>query len=110
MDKHIVMYSRTLGCPYISIAKNMLSEYNISFREIYIDKDCKARQYVLDWTGFLSVPTLVIASHDKDTPFMTPSILKPGKSPRGINRGSIITEATHEQLVHWLEQHGFIGR
>lgn len=108
MQKELVMYSRTLGCPFISIAKKTLAEYNVSFREIYIDKDDKARQHVLNWTGFLSVPTLIIANHGEDVPYQTPLHLDKGTSPRGINRGSMITEANHDELIIWLTQHGLI--
>ena len=38
----------------------------------------------------------------------TATPLAPGTSPRGINRGSMITEANIEQLEMWLVQHGFI--
>jgi len=109
MDKELVMYSRTLGCPYISIAKKTLSEYNVSFRERYIDKDDSARQYVLDTTGFLSVPTLVVAHLGEDFPHTPPSPLPDGASPRGINRGTVITEASRDEFIAWLKQHGFIG-
>lgn len=108
MKKELVMYSRTFGCPFISIAKKTLSEYNVSFREIFIDKDEKARQDVLAWTGFLSVPTLVVANQGDDLPYKAPADLMKGKSPRGINRGTIITEASRDELVAWLAQHGFI--
>jgi len=110
MDKELVMYSRTFGCPYVSIAKKTLSEYNVSFREIYIDKDDKARQYVLNWTGFLSVPTLIVANIGEDLPYQPPSTLQKGASPRGVNRGSMITEASHDELIVWLIQHGLIKR
>ena len=108
MDKELVMYSRTLGCPYITIAKKTLSEYNISVREVFIDKDDKARQYVLNWTGFLAVPTLVVANLGADLPYQAPVNLSEGQSPRGINRGTLITEASRDELIIWLTQHGFI--
>ena len=108
MKKELIMYSRTFGCPFISIAKKTLTECKVSFREIYIDKDEKARQYVLNWTGFLSVPTLVVANQGDDLPYEAPAYLAKGQSPRGIDRGSLITEASREELVRWLAQHGFI--
>jgi glutaredoxin len=110
MDKELVMYSRTLGCPYIAIAKKTLSKYNVSFREIFIDKDDKARQYVLSWTGFLSVPTLIVANAGNKLPYQAPAPLEKGQSPRGINRGTIITEASRDELIEWLAQHKFLTR
>lgn len=108
MNKELVMYSRTLGCPYISIAKKTLSEYNVAYREIFIDKDDGARQRVLDWTGFLSVPTLIIAQEGEDLPIQPPDHLDSGASPRGVNRGTMLTEATRDELIQWLQQHKLI--
>ncbi len=109
MDKELVMYSRTLGCPFISIAKKALKEYHVPYREIFIDKDDTARQYVLETTGFLSVPTLVVANIGNNLPYIPPAPLATGMSPRGINRGTVITEASRDELVEWLQGHGFIG-
>lgn len=108
MTKHIVMYSRTTGCPFITTAKAVLNDYTIPYQEIFIDKDMQARQRVLEWTGFLSVPTLVLAEAGDVLPYELPPPLPKGSSPRGINRGAIITEANIEQLTDWLVQHGFI--
>lgn len=108
MSKELVMYSRTLSCPFITLAKRVLNDYLVSYREIYIDKDEAARQRVLTWTGFLSVPTLIIADQGNDLPYEKPSPLSPGASPRGINRGSMITEPNIQELKDWLTQHGLI--
>jgi glutaredoxin len=108
MNRELIMYSRTTGCPFITLAKRVLDDYVVSYREIFIDRDNSARQRVLTWTGFLSVPTLVAANIGTDVPFEEPASLTPGSSPRGINRGVIITEPNYDQLVRWLEQHGFI--
>ncbi len=109
MNKQLVMYSRTTGCPYISVAKRMLDDYALGYHEIFIDKDMEARKRVQTWTGFLSVPTLVASKPGDVLPYEDPLPLAPGSSPRGINRGSMITEANVEQLRQWLTQHGFIG-
>lgn len=108
MSKELVMYSRTLSCPFINLAKRVLNDYHVSYREIYIDKDEAARQRVLTWTGFLSVPTLIIADQGNDLPYENPSPLSPGVSPRSINRGSMITEPNIQELLDWLKQHGLI--
>lgn len=109
MTKQLVMYSRTTGCPFISVAKRVLDDYTIAYQEIYIDKDMDARQRVLDWTGFLSVPTLVAAEMGDVLPYLEPSPLPTGSSPRGINRGAMITEASADQLKDWLVQNGFLS-
>lgn len=107
-DKEIVMYSRTTGCPFVTLAKKVLDDYAVEYREIFIDKDDDARQRVRDWTGFLAVPTIIIARRGEDLPITPPAYLEPGASPRGVNRGAMITEAGMDQLVTWLSQHGFI--
>lgn len=108
MNKKLVMYSRRMGCPYISLAKRVLADYALAYDEIFIDQDDEARTRVLTWTGFLSVPTLVVSQNGSNLPFQDPEPLPTGSSPRGINRGAMITEPSIDQLTVWLEQHGFI--
>ncbi|MBX3063279.1 MAG: glutaredoxin family protein [Anaerolineae bacterium] len=106
MHRELVMYGRTTPCPFISTAKRVLDREGIPYRELYIDKNKEHEQRVLDWTGFLSVPTLIIAEAGEELPYETPLPLAKGASPRGINRGSMITEANEEELLRWLQQHG----
>jgi glutaredoxin len=108
MTRKLIMYSRRMGCPYISLAKRVLDDYALTYEELYIDQDTEARARVLHWTGFLSVPTLVVSHNGDHLPYEEPTPLPPGSSPRGINRGAMITEPNIEQLTSWLEQHGFI--
>ena len=104
----LVMYSRTTGCPYISTAKRVLSAHNVPYRELFIDMDNTARERVLEWTGFLSVPTLVVALPGQDLPYMEFDSLPSGASPRGIDRGPMLTEAATGELEAWLKKHRFI--
>jgi glutaredoxin len=108
MTKTLIMYSRRLGCPYITLAKRVLDDYALPYRELYIDQDETARARVLRWTGFLSVPTLIISHNGDDLPYAEPPPLPHGASPRGINRGAMITEPNIDQLTTWLAQHGLI--
>ncbi len=108
MDKEIVMYSRSFGCPYVSTAKRVLKHHHLSWRELHINKLPEAKKRVVAWTGFESVPTIVIARSGEDLPCEAPSPLEKGSSPRGMNRGAMITEPSAEQLTNWLRQHGFI--
>lgn len=108
-DKELVMYSRSYGCPFVTTAKRVLSAYDVDYREIFIDKDDVAKQRVLDWTGFLSVPTIIIANIGEDLPYTDFSPLEKGESPRGIDRGSMLTEGSSEDVEDWLRKHGFIG-
>jgi len=108
MTTKLIMYSRRMGCPYISLAKRVLDDYALPYTEIFIDQDEEARAHVLRWTGFLSVPTLIVSHNGDYLPYEEPVALTPGSSPRGINRGAMITEPNIDQLTSWLEQHGFI--
>jgi glutaredoxin len=109
MSKELVMYSRTTSCPFVTLAKRVLDDYTVPYREIYIDRDETARRRVQEWTGFLSVPTLVVAAPGEDVPYAAPAPLARGTSPRGINRGTMITEPGMDQLIRWLRQHNFIS-
>lgn len=108
MDKELIMYNRSYGCPYSTLAKLVFSKENVAYREIFIDKDSEAQARVLDWTGFRVVPTLVVAQAGDLVPFEPPQPLATGKSPRGIDRGSMISEPDDKQLLAWLAKHGFV--
>ena len=107
-DKELIMYSRTYGCPFVSLAKRVFEEHGVSYREIFIDQDDEAQERVLDWTGYHSVPTLVVAEVGDDAPYDPPSDIDKTQSPRGIDRGSMITEPNVKQLIAWLADHQFI--
>lgn len=109
MAYELVMYSRTSPCPYVRTAKRVLDREGIAYREIHIDTDPDAKQRVIDWTGFQSVPTIIIAAPGEDLPFEAPAPLDPGRSPKGIDRGSMITEPGEATLETWLRKHGFLG-
>ncbi|NDJ77441.1 MAG: glutaredoxin family protein [Chloroflexi bacterium] len=108
MEYELVMYSRQSPCPYVRTAKRVLDRENIPYREIHIDKDPDAKQRVLDWTGFQSVPTIVLARPGEDLPHVAPAPLDPGASPKGVDRGTMITEPGEIQLEKWLRKHGFL--
>lgn len=104
----LLMYSRSYGCPYISVAKRVLNDHALAYREIHIDKDAEAKARVIEWTGFQSVPTIIVTEPGGLLPIEPPSPLEKGASPRGIDRGAMITEASAEELKRWLRKHGFI--
>ena len=108
VKKELVMYSRSYGCPFVSLAKRILDDYGVAFREIYIDEDHEARERVLEWAGFLSVPTIIVTAEGSDLPLTPPAHLKVGTSPRGIDRGDMITEPNDVELLAWLQRHDFI--
>lgn len=109
LRKELVMYSRSTGCPFITLAKRVLTEYQVPYREIMIDQDSTASHRVEAWTGYRSVPTLIIAAVGEDLPITEPAPIDKHGSPRGINRGSMITEPNINELITWLQQHQLLS-
>ena len=107
-DRELVVYGRTTYCPFLDTAHSVLAEYKIPYRELMIDQDDEAATRVIGWTGFRSVPTILVAEPGQNLPYEEPAPLERGASPRGIDRGSMITEASEAELVPWLKRHGFI--
>ncbi|MEP7285753.1 MAG: glutaredoxin family protein [Chloroflexota bacterium] len=107
--KELVMYTRTTPCPFVSLAKRVLDAEQIPYRELFIDHDKTYEQRVLNWTGFLSVPTLIIAWVGQDLPYIEPSLLPKDTSPRGEDRGPMLTEPNEDQLRNWLRKHALLG-
>ena len=107
-QKELVMYSRSTPCPFVKIARDILHRENVPYREIFIDRDEQARKRVLDWTGFESVPTLIVTADGADLPMEAEAPLEKGRSPRGIDRGTMITEPDINQLTNWLLRHGLM--
>jgi len=105
----LVMYSRGTPCPFVSLARRVLAENRVTYRELLIDQDKLAERRVLEWTGFLSVPTLVAALPGETLPYVSPAPLPPGISPRGIDRGALITEPDENQLCAWLRRVGLLS-
>lgn len=106
----LVMYARSISCPFVTLAHRILSEAAVPYREILIDQDKAAEQRVVTWTGFLSVPTLIAARPGEDLPLTLPTPLPTGASPRGIDRGALITEPDNDQLRGWLRAVGLLPR
>ena len=52
---HVTVYTTTT-CPYCVMLTNFLSEKNIPFNEVNVEKDPKAMQKVVATTGQMGVP------------------------------------------------------
>jgi hypothetical protein len=76
--------------------------------DIKADRDAAAR--LRKWVGFESVPTVIIAEGESLEPYEPPKPLMPGSGPRGVDRGSMITEASRDQLRAWLVKRGLLER
>lgn len=108
MDKDIIIYHRSTGCPYSTLAKKVFKREGLSYREIYFDKDPEAEKNIREWTGgYLPAPTIVLAKKDEVLPYRPPDPLT-RRSPRGVDRGSMISEPNATQLRKWLEGQGMI--
>lgn len=107
-DREVVVYARTSFCPFQMRANNVFKRYDLQPRTILIDKDEKMADRVKQWTGFLSVPTIIIARPGEDLPIEEPEPLPEGDSPRAVDRGYMITEPGERQLTNWLKRHGII--
>jgi hypothetical protein len=109
-DKEIVMYSRAAYSPFVALARDVFSRYKIPFREIDITVDTASADQLRAWSGKLSIPTIVATAPQTGLPLEPPTPLKPGQSPRGLDRGSLISEPNNQQLENWLHKHGFLAR
>ena len=107
-DKELIVYSRTAPCPDCETARRVLDENDVLYREIMIDLDPEARARLESLVGFEAVPTLVVARLGELSPLAEPHPLAAGRSPRGVDRGPVITEPDAVGLKHWLTAHGFI--
>lgn len=106
--KKLIVYVRDF-CPDVWRTRTFLKKHRVPHREIDADEDPAARARVIDWTGHLSFPTLVVAEGEAVEPFAPPAPLALGQSPRDVDRGTLITEANDELLTKFLKRHGFLG-
>jgi glutaredoxin len=108
VEHQLVIYVRSRSCPFVSTALTVLRRYEVPYREVNIDDDPVAKDRLLSWVGFLSVPTLVVTMPGQEEPIHEPEALAKGQSPRGIDRGPMISEPGSQQLVEWLQKHGLL--
>jgi hypothetical protein len=109
-NKEIVMYSQAAYSPFAALARDVFIRYNIPFREIDVNTNAAIVNQLKDWTGQLSIPTIIVAAPQSDLPFEPPTPLEAGQSPRGMDRGSLISEPNNQQLENWLHKHGFLAK
>ena len=102
----LVVYVRSRFCPDVGRWRRWRDRHELEVIELDIDHDPDAHARVLRWTGHESVPTLVIASDDGLDPIEAPAPLPSGRSPRAIDRGTVLTEPNPGQIAPFLERHG----
>ncbi len=93
------------GCQSTQAA---LNEWHVAYVKVDIKGDKAAAGRVRSWTGFESVPTLVIAADDGVEPCEAPLPLQPRTSPRGVDRGCVLTEPNRNELRAWLVKNGML--
>ena len=109
MSRRVVAYVSP-WCSQSQDAKRALAEWGVPCTIIDIKADRAAAARVRQWVGFESVPTVVIAEGESLEPYEPPAPLPAGSGPRGVDRGSVITEATRAELRAWLVKHGLLAR
>jgi glutaredoxin len=107
MAKQLVFYM-TSWCPSCRAAQDALTEWGVTARCVNIGRDREAAGRVRALTGFESVPTFVIVDGAVDDPVEPPTPLPTGRGPRGIDRGTVLTEPTNSELEAWLTKNGFL--
>ncbi len=108
MSKRLVMYMSP-WCSTSADTQRALNEWQVTATMVNMKEDRAAAARVKGWVGFESSPTLLVAEGDSLEPYEAPAPLATGKSPRGIDRGSMLTEPTRPQLRAWLIKHGFLA-
>jgi glutaredoxin len=108
MAKRLVAYISP-WCYNCSDTRAALKTWGVPADFVDIEKDAAAARRVLTWTGYRSVPTLLIAEEGSLEPCEAPAPLALGASPNGIDRGSILTEPTRAQLRAWLIAQGLLS-
>jgi glutaredoxin len=109
MSRSVVVYMSP-WCYHSRDTEQALTGWGVAYRPVNIKEDRQAAARLRGWVGFESTPTVVIAEGDESVePYEPPAPLPAGSSPRGVDRGSMLTEASNEQLRAWLVKHGLLA-
>ena len=101
------MYTRERTCGDQQLVRICLQEYGVRAFEINISREPDAAQTMLELTGCLSVPTLVVVD-ENDNPIEPPHPVDPDLSVRNVDRGSLISEPSRDGLRKFLVKHGLL--
>ncbi len=107
MSREVVVYMSP-WCSSSADTQRALSEWGVPAKFVNIKEDRAAAARLRDMVGFESVPTVICAEAGSVEPCEPPAALAKGSSPRGVDRGSLITEGTRVQLRAWLVKQGFL--
>jgi glutaredoxin len=108
MSKNVIVYMSP-WCGSSSDTQRALNEWGVTAHFVNIKEDRDAAARLRGWVGFESVPTVVLSEEGSVDPCCPPEPLAKGASPRGVDRGSLITEASRVQLREWLIKKGVLN-
>lgn len=108
MSREVVVYMSP-WCSSSSDTQRALAEWGVPAKFINVKEDRGAAVRLREMVGFESVPTVVLVETGCVEPCEPPAALAKGASPRGVDRGSLITEATRVQLRTWLVKQGILA-
>ncbi len=107
MSREVVVYMSP-WCSSSADTQRALAEWGVPAKFVNIKEDRAAAARLREMVGFESVPTVVLVDPGCVEPCEPPAPLAKGSSPRGVDRGSLITEASRVQLRGWLVKQGFL--
>lgn len=107
MSREVVVYMSP-WCSSSADTQRALKEWGVPAKFVNIKEDRSAAVRLREMVGFESVPTVILAEEGCVEPCEPPAVLTKGSSPRGVDRGTVITEATRVQLRTWLVKQGFL--
>jgi glutaredoxin len=107
MSREVVVYMSP-WCSSSADTQRALNEWGVPAKFVNIKEDRAAANRLREMVGFESVPTVILAEMGSVEPCEPPAVLSKGSSPRGVDRGSVITEASRVQLRSWLVKQGFL--
>jgi glutaredoxin len=108
MSRRVVVFMSP-WCGSSSDTQRALKEWGVDATFVNVKEDREAAARLREWVGFESVPTVFVADGGELTPTEAPLQLAKGISPRGVDRGSMITEASRPQLREWLVKQGMLA-
>ena len=94
----------------VVLARDLMTRYHVPYREINVDQHPAMATRLKEWTGRLSVPTIVIANPGEDVPYADFLPIPTDRPIKGYDRGPMITEPNNRALENWLYNHGFLDK
>jgi hypothetical protein len=109
-QKEIIIYTQARYSPFTALARDLLTRYQIPYREIDITGQPTLADHLRPYVRDLDLPTLMVAEPGADSPITPPYPLETSQSPSGLDRGSLISQPNNQQLENWLHKHGFLSK